>query len=122
MNIKNLVLFSMFILVGCNSSQNHNISNMSLHSNNSILSTENSKQSIEYSNLLESTKISSSNSFIPITNKVLKYSYHPMSEPSINKQLITFNPMGELNEVWKHYRGDNVLVAVIDSGFDYTHP
>lgn len=122
MNIKNLVLFSMFILVGCNSSQNHNMSNMSLHSNNSILSTENSKQSIEYSNLLESTQISSSNSFIPITNKVLKYSYHPMSEPSINKQLITFNPMGELNEVWKHYRGDNVLVAVIDSGFDYNHP
>ena len=51
-----------------------------------------------------------------------KYEYHPLSEPDVNKQLITFNPMGNLNEVWNYYRGDNVLVAVIDSGFDYDHP
>ncbi len=50
------------------------------------------------------------------------YSYHPMSEPSINKQLVTFNPMGDLKNVWDYYRGDNVTVAVIDSGFDYDHP
>ena len=71
-----------------------------------------------------STNSESSSSSIEQEEKVEPslYSYHPLSEPSINKQLVTFNPMGDMPNVWDYYRGDNVTVAVIDSGFDYDHP
>ena len=98
-----------------------------------IISSSNNKNSFIESNSnikdssssnFQSTKIesttTSSNQQIILKNN--KYDFHPLSEPSINEQLITFNPMGELSEVWKYYRGNNVLVAVIDSGFDYNHP
>lgn len=51
-----------------------------------------------------------------------KYSSNPTSEPSFNKQLHTINPLGDLSTVWDYYRGDDVVVAVIDSEFDYEHP
>lgn len=51
-----------------------------------------------------------------------KYKSNPTSEPDINKQLHTINPLGNITTVWDYYRGDDVVVAVIDSGFDYNHP
>lgn len=49
------------------------------------------------------------------------YSYHPTSEPHINKQLHTLSVLGDIYSVWDHYRGDGVKVAVIDTEFRITH-
>ncbi len=60
---------------------------------------------------------------LPEGNLILdKYTKHSYSEPFINEQLNTLNPLGNLKEVHKYYRGDKVIVAVIDSGFDIDHP
>lgn len=55
-------------------------------------------------------------------NQDAKYYLNPTGEPLINEQLCTFNPLGDIHKVWDYYRGDNVKVAVIDSGFDINHP
>lgn len=97
-------------------------------SSSSLSSTEQSINSSEHSFEVSSNEVSSSQSSVSSSEEiieekeVLDYGYHPMSEPSINKQLVTFNPMGDLKNVWDYYRGDKVVVAVIDSGFDYDHP
>lgn len=51
-----------------------------------------------------------------------KYKSNPTSEPMINQQIHTINPLGNISTVWDYWRGDDVVVAVIDSGFDYNHP
>ena len=88
-------------------------------SSSQISSEASSSSSITSSNV-SSSKESSISSSETKEEKVEQslYGYHPFSEPSINKQLVTFNPMGDMSNVWDYYRGDNVTVAVIDSGFD----
>ena len=100
------------------------VNNPSSSQISSEVSSESSSSSSITSSNVSSSKESSISSSEAKEEKVEKslYGYHPFSEPSINKQLITFNPMGDMSNVWDYYRGDNVTVAVIDSGFDYDHP
>lgn len=145
MKSKKLLYALIFMLVGCNNSLISNQNSISFsnqfsnnnYSTNITADSENqntvvssskvniSSQSTDVSLSSSSSKIQSAinSSSQPIEiEKGIRYEYHPLSEPSINEQLVTFNPMGELSKVWNHYRGDNILVAVIDSGFDYNHP
>lgn len=48
--------------------------------------------------------------------------YTPVDEYYTSKQYISMNHIGNIEKVWDHYKGDDVRVAVIDSGFDYDHP
>ena len=117
MKKKILILCLGLLLTSCGNNLSNNETTSSSNTDVSYLtSSSNTHNSSNNMNL--------SSSSINKEEKVgLKdYSYHPMSEPSINKQLVTFNPMGDLKNVWDYYRGDNVTVAVIDSGFDYDHP
>ena len=50
------------------------------------------------------------------------YTSHPSSEPNHSLQLPVINHIGDIDEVWNYYRGEGVSVAVIDSGFDISHP
>lgn len=109
MKNKLIILCLSLLLVGCNNVQKPS----------EELSSEVEQSSEQSSEVLSEN--SSENKEEDEENK-LDYSLHPLSEPSINRQLVTFNPMGNLMDVWDYYRGDGVLVAVIDSGFDYDHP
>lgn len=107
-------------LVSCTTSQNNPTSN-----EGSISSVDQSSlSSISTTTSLPTTITPSTggNISLPEQNKKIRYASHPLSEPDINKQLSSINPLGNMSEVWNHYRGDNILVAVIDSGFDYNHP
>lgn len=124
MNKKIICLSAIFLLVACDT--NNSLITTSNTSSSNSSSTTSSKVSSSVSSITSSSIVSnnnsSSNEIIETLFEQTKYQYHPLSEPDVNKQLVTFNPMGNLSEVWNHYRGDNVLVAVIDSGFDYNHP
>ncbi len=48
--------------------------------------------------------------------------YTPVDQCYTSKQYISMNHVGNIESVWDHYKGDDVRVAVIDSGFDYDHP
>lgn len=114
---KNILLISvLFLLASCGNANN---------SSNTFLSSMDNSNNVSSSEILStnlsSIITSSSTPSIDISANNT-YDYHPLSEPEVNKQLVTFNPMGNLTNVWNYYRGDNVLVAVIDSGFDYNHP
>ena len=115
MNKKILFLCLGLLLTSCgnNVSSNVNISS----DTSSIVSNSNLSEKVSSNN-----KVNSNSEVKKEEYKTFSYSYHPLSEPSINNQLLTFNPMGDLKNVWNYYRGDNVTVAVIDSGFDYDHP
>ena len=131
-----IVISSLMLLIGCNSG-NQNISS-TITSNDltstsevngssptPITSINNTSEANTTSTLtLNNSSISSTIDNSPLGTEVSlsKYSSHPYSEPEINKQLVTFNPLSGLETVWDYYRGDNVTVAVIDSGFDYDHP
>lgn len=103
------------ILTACGTS---NESSFKENSSEIISSGTTNNSEDHFSSSEESSLSSEDNSYREERN----YKYHPLSEPDVNKQLVTFNPLGNLSEVWNYYRGDNVLVAVIDSEFDYDHP
>ena len=113
-----LVISAFVLLAGCNNNQEitSNTTNNNLSSTSEALTTT--------SNSSNSTSDSTDVDNTPLGPEVSlsKYSSHPYSEPEINKQLLTFNPLTGLENVWDYYRGDKITVAVIDSGFDYDHP
>jgi len=121
---KVLLVLTLSLLLG--SCSFNEISSSSQDSSSILTSEKESSSEIIYSSednvSSESVSSSSSEEKEETIIETLDYSYHPLSEPSINKQLITFKPMGDMSTVWDYYRGDNVKVAVIDSGFDYDHP
>jgi len=51
----------------------------------------------------------------------ITYTKSAINESAINKQ-VYLNSLGDIYSVWEKYRGDNVTLAVIDSGFDVNHP
>lgn len=114
MNKKILIVCLGLLLTSCT----NNISSSEIiSSNQSLVNSSSTSEKVTSIN-----KVSSNSETTKEEASLLSYSYHPLSEPSINNQLVTFNPMGDLKNVWDYYRGDNVTVAVIDSGFDYDHP
>jgi len=131
-----LILSLLMLLIGCNSGDlniSSTITSNDLTSTSEvngssptpITSINNTSEANTTSTLsLNNSSISSTIDNSPLGTEVSlsKYSSHPYSEPEINKQLVTFNPLSGLETVWDYYRGDNVTVAVIDSGFDYDHP
>ena len=48
--------------------------------------------------------------------------YTPLDEYYSSQQYISMNHVGDIESVWDYYKGDDVRVAVIDSGFDWDHP
>ena len=128
------ILMMIMLLSGCKLNIVDDSSNKNSHSTSSDISSDssvNNKVTSSSNNNSSSNVISSISSSIKDSSDKIedvvvetkkKYTSHPLSEPEVNKQLLTFNPMGNLSETWNYYRGDNVTVAVIDSGFDYDHP
>lgn len=49
------------------------------------------------------------------------YSIDPTEESKYGRENIVFNHIGDIENVWNQYRGDNVLVSVIDTGVDIRH-
>lgn len=111
MNKKILFLCLGLLLTSCGNNVSSNVSISS--DTSSIVSNSNLSEKVSSNN-----KVNSNSEVKKEEYKTFSYSYHPLSEPSINNQLLTFNPMGDLKNVWNYYRGDTVTVAVIDSGFD----
>lgn len=48
--------------------------------------------------------------------------YVPTDEYYSSQQGISMNHIGNIEDVWDYYKGDDIRVAVIDSGFDFDHP
>ena len=102
------ILTMILLLSGCNlnivgdssskktSSLSSNVLNDSSTNNKISSSIENSS-----SNIISSSISSSKDSLDKIEDVVVetkkKYTSHPLSEPEVNKQLLTFNPMGTLS-------------------------
>lgn len=115
-----LLISSIFLLVSCNVNQpsitSNDVTSSTIPSTNSVSGDSSST----ISNIPSTTNSISTDT--PTTFKDIKYDFNPTGEPDFNKQLGIFNPLGNMMNVWEHYRGDGVKVAIIDSGFDINHP
>ena len=108
-----LLIFIFFFLIGCSNSaveNNNDKETETIVTDEITPSQPNDSETDAYKDLGE------------VKGYYAKYNSNPTSEPDFNKQLSTINPLGSLATVWDYYRGDDVVVAVIDSGFDINHP
>ena len=56
------------------------------------------------------------------TVETFSYSSDPTEENHFTKQSVSLNHLGgDMKRVWDYYRGDDVMVAVIDTGMDIYH-
>ena len=114
-----LLISSVFVslsLFGCNNGNNI-VSSSSSSSEEFISSSESilepSSQDEENSSSGETPSSSSSTS-------EARYNLNPEDESLYDNQHY-LDYVGDIQDVWDDYRGDNITIAVIDSGFDINH-
>lgn len=49
-------------------------------------------------------------------------SYTPYDTSYSSSQYVSMNHVGNIENVWNKYKGEEITIAVIDSGIDYNHP
>lgn len=142
--IKSLIILSLLpLLLSCNSPKDESISQSSTNENSQLSSSESSSQeetseqasskdskeesseeTSEDSSINESSEDASSEETSSEDSQESsgeqKYSLNPEDESLYNNQKY-LNYLGDIQEVWDEYRGDDVTIAVIDTGFDIDH-
>jgi len=100
-------------------------SSMASSSSSSIVfSSNNTSNSEKDSSIVSSASITTSqvasSTISENISEGMTYSDSPYLESDISKQ-VYLNSIGNIYTTWEKYRGDNITLAVIDTGFDINH-
>ena len=79
-------------------------------------SSQEESSSVEDTSSQETTSNQSSSE----TSSEKEYTSDPKKEPGYKQQKY-LNYIGDINSVWKKYRGEGTTIALIDAGFKATH-
>ena len=101
--------------VNQNDNDNNNNSNDDINDNDDNTNEDNDNNDSENDNPNNDENDNNNND-----ENLPKYDKNPENESRYSYQHY-LNYLGDVQEVWQEYRGDNVTIAIIDSGFQVTH-